>query len=85
MPLDRLAVPSELDGRAGVFRTGRPNTFGVDTDLAALFAWLRRHQDSPRTAVSYGRIVERFYLGSGEQRNRQLTIASFAQARHTSV
>jgi len=63
VPLDRLAVPAELDGRHGDFRaTGKKNTFGVETDLEAIFAWLRRHADSPRTSASYGRIVERFYL-----------------------
>lgn len=62
VPLDRLAVPPEIDGRHGLFRIPGDNTLGVDTDLEAIFAWLRRHQESPRTSASYGRIVERFYL-----------------------
>lgn len=62
VPLDRLSVPLEMDGRRGVFRSDKPNTLGVHTDLEAIFAWLRRHQDSPRTHASYSRIVERFYL-----------------------
>jgi site-specific recombinase XerC len=62
VPLDRLAVPPEIDGRHGLFRIPGDNTLGVNTDLEAIFAWLRRHQESPRTSASYGRIVERFYL-----------------------
>lgn len=62
VPLDRLAVPPELSGRDGVFRALGANTLKVDTDLEAIFSWLRRFDESPRTRASYGLIIERFYL-----------------------
>lgn len=62
VPLDRLAVPPELDGRHGIFRLPTPNTFGAATDLEAIHAWLARYAMSPRTYVAYARSVERFYL-----------------------
>lgn len=62
VPLDRLSVPAQMDGRVGVFRSTEANTLGVDTDLEAIYAWLRRRQDKPRTVEQYGRMLERFYL-----------------------
>ncbi|WP_419187283.1 tyrosine-type recombinase/integrase, partial [Caldimonas tepidiphila] len=62
VPLERLAVPPELSGRHGVFRTHGPNVFGADDDLDAIRKWLQRHAMSPRTHEAYGREVERFYL-----------------------
>lgn len=62
VPLDRLAVPPELDGSRGDFRLEGKNTLGANTDLEAIMAWLRRYEGSPRTQVSNARIVERFYL-----------------------
>lgn len=62
VPLDRLAVPPELDGSRGHFRLEGMNTLGANTDLEAILAWLRRYEGSPRTQVSNARIVERFYL-----------------------
>lgn len=62
VPLDRLAVPPELDGSRGDFRLEGKNTLGANTDLEAILAWLRRYEGSPRTQVSNARIVERFYL-----------------------
>lgn len=62
VPLDRLAVPADLDGRVGTFRSKEANTLGVDTDLEAIYAWLRRRSDKPATIQQYGRLLERFYL-----------------------
>ncbi len=62
VPLDRLAVPAELDGRVGTFRSMEPNTLGVETDLDAIYAWLRRRSDKKATIQQYGRLLERFYL-----------------------
>lgn len=62
VPLDRLAVPTELDGRVGTFRSKEPNTLGVETDLDAIYAWLRRRSDKKATIQQYGRLLERFYL-----------------------
>lgn len=62
MPLQRLAVPPELSGRRGTFRSTGPNTFGADDDLAALQAWLARHATSPETYRTYFHAIEVFYL-----------------------
>lgn len=63
VPLDRLAVPPEIDGRTGTFRSAAPNTLGVENDLDAIYAWLRRPgEEKVRTNKQYGRMLERFYL-----------------------
>lgn len=63
VPLDRLAVPPEIDGRTGTFRSAAPNTLGVENDLQAIYAWLRRPgEEKERTTKQYGRMLERFYL-----------------------
>lgn len=62
VPLDQLAVPAEIDGRVATFRTTEANTLGVTNDLDAIYAWLRRRADKPRTVEQYGRMLERFYL-----------------------
>ena len=62
VPLERLAVPPDVDGRAGVFRVQGPNTFGVNDDLSAVRSWLRRYEDSPRTYRAYLHGVELFVL-----------------------
>ena len=62
VPLERLAVPAELDGRRGVFRLVTPNTLGATTDIEAIHAWLAGYASSRSTYVSYARSVERFYL-----------------------
>jgi integrase len=62
VPLDQLAVPPELSGEDGLFRKHGVNVWEAPTDIDAIFAWMQRHAISPRTATSYGPIVERFYL-----------------------
>jgi len=62
VPLERLAVPPDVDGREGVFRVQGPNTFGVNDDLSAVRSWLRRYEDSPRTYRAYLHGVELFVL-----------------------
>jgi len=62
VPLERLAVLPEIDGREGVFRVKGPNTFGVDDDLAAIKSWLRRYEPTPRTHRAYLHATEVFYL-----------------------
>lgn len=64
VPLDRLAVPPELDGRHGQFRGLAVNTLGAHTDLEAIRTWLRLKGRNETTAENYSRIVERFYLWS---------------------
>ena len=62
VPLERLAVLPEIDGRHGVFRVKGPNTFGVDDDLAAIKSWLRRYEATPRTHRAYLHATDVFYL-----------------------
>lgn len=62
VPLDRLDVPPELDGRHGEFRNHGTNVLGATNDIDAIFKWLARYEDSPKTLMSYGRVAERFYL-----------------------
>jgi len=62
VPLERLAVPPELDGTHGEFRIHDSNTFGAANDMEAIDAWLATRKRSAATARSYPRLVERFYL-----------------------
>lgn len=62
VPLQRLAVPPELSGRRGTFRSTGPNTLGAEDDLAAVQAWLARHATSPETYRTYFHAIEVFYL-----------------------
>jgi len=62
VPLERLAVLPELDGRRGVFRVQAPNTFGAEDDLTAIKCWLRRYEPTPRTHRAYLHAAEVFYL-----------------------
>lgn len=64
VPLELLAVPSELDGRNGMFRTSTPNHLGARNDYEAIQRWLGTYlsSDKVRTLEAYRREVERFYL-----------------------
>jgi site-specific recombinase XerD len=63
-PLELLAVPSELDGRTGMFRTTTPNHLGARNDYEAIMSWLGTFlaAGKVRTLEAYRREVERFYL-----------------------
>lgn len=61
-PLDRFAVPAELNGAAGTFRVNGPNVLGAKNDVDAILGWLQRYRKSARTFASYSLAVERFYL-----------------------
>lgn len=60
-PLERLKVPSHLDGSIGTFRSVQPNTLGASTDLEAIEAWLRSYPNA-NTYDAFKREVERYYL-----------------------
>ena len=62
VPLERLAVLPEIDGRDGLFRVTGANTFGANDDLAAIKCWLRRYEPTPRTHRAYLHATEVFYL-----------------------
>ena len=61
-PLEQLALPSELLGLNGVFRTHQPNTLEANDDLQAITRWLSRYAERPATFRSYRKEVERFVL-----------------------
>lgn len=61
VPLDRLWVPPEIDGRVGTFRLLEENTLGANNDLEAIHAWCKNYPN-PRTLEQYQRVLERFYL-----------------------
>ena len=51
LPLERLRLPDELDGRAGGNRAG-PDVvcqLAAGNDLEAVQAWLAKFHDSPQT------------------------------------
>lgn len=62
VPLDQLAVPSELQGATGEFRSHMANTLGAKDDQQAIQAWLSKHREHPHTYRSYTKEIERFYL-----------------------
>lgn len=63
-PLELLAVPMELDGRNGMFRTTTPNHLGARNDYEAIQSWLGTYLSAgkTRTLEAYRREVERFYM-----------------------
>lgn len=65
VPIERLALPAELDGAAGSNRAigGRPQ-IAACIDLDALKAWLARVTDTPTTFASYRKEAERLLLWS---------------------
>ncbi|MFG6488309.1 phage integrase family protein [Roseateles sp. BYS78W] len=62
LPLEQLAVPRELSGASGVFRSHGPNTLGASNDLEAVEAWLQRFGERSATLRSYRKESERFLL-----------------------
>jgi site-specific recombinase XerD len=62
LPLELLAVPRDLSGATGVFRSHGPNTFGALSDYEAVEAWLQRYGERPSTLRSYRKEAERFLL-----------------------
>lgn len=64
VPLELLAVPAQLDGRSGMFRTTTPNHLGARNDYEAIQSWLGTYlcAGKTRTLEAYRRETERFYL-----------------------
>ncbi|OUL78990.1 integrase, partial [Paraburkholderia hospita] len=62
-PLETLAIPAALDGRAGTNRaTGGHAQIAAANDLDAIRAWLARFADKPATFDSYRKEAERLLL-----------------------
>ncbi len=64
VPLDLLAVPPDLDGSRGTFRSPNPNQLGAQTDLQAIKSYLSSFATAGKIKAfdAYRREVERFYL-----------------------
>jgi site-specific recombinase XerD len=74
VPIESLAVPTEIDGSAG---TNRARNHGLpcslDTDLHAIDAWLAARQHSPHTARAYRREAERLLLWAINDKKKALS------------
>ena len=72
-PLDKLALPDDLDGRNGANRgTGR-RQIGADKDLDAIRAWLSRVASTKNTFENYRKEAERLMLWSIVQLGKPLS------------
>ena len=73
VPLERMAVPIELDGSNGTFRAPPDTcTLSARTDFEAVKSWLELHE-SPTTIRAYRKEAERLMLWAVLERNKALT------------
>lgn len=75
LPLERLRLPNELDGRAGSNRAG-PDVvcqLAAGNDLEAVQAWLAEFHDSPQTLRNYRKEAERLLLWALLERGKPLS------------
>ena len=74
VPMERLLVPSELDGSAGRYRAD-PATCLLDAnnDYEAIEAWLKTKRDSNTTRRSCRKEAERFLLWAVVQKSKPLS------------
>ncbi|MEI2783754.1 MAG: hypothetical protein V9H25_21990, partial [Candidatus Competibacter sp.] len=75
LPLERLCLPDELDGRAGHNRAG-PDVvcqLAANNDLEAVQAWLAEFRDSPQTLRNYRKEAERLLLWALLERGKPLS------------
>lgn len=76
LPLERLALPSPLQGSDGIFRSRLPNTLEAQDDLQAIRRWLARYEERPATMRSYRKEIERFLLWSVGVRRKPVSSTS---------
>ena len=75
LPLERLRLPDDLDGRAGANRAG-PDVvcqLAAGNDLEAVQAWLAEFHDSPQTLRNYRKEAERLLLWALLERGKPLS------------
>jgi integrase len=75
LPLERLHLPDELDGRVGANRAG-PDVvcqLAASNDLQAVQAWLAEFHDSPQTLRNYRKEAERLLLWALMERGKPLS------------
>lgn len=76
-PLERLEVPTTLDGRDGAFRISPFYCrIRANRDLEAVQLWLTQFEGSPNTYHTYRHAVERFYNWILVERKKALSSLS---------
>jgi site-specific recombinase XerD len=73
VPLDKLLIPSPIDGSRGRNRATLRSQLAANDDRSAVLAWLARYLDSPATLASYRKESERLVLWSTIQRGLALS------------
>ncbi len=78
LPLERMPIPTTLDGRHGDNRApdGEKCQLDADNDLRAIQAWLAEFRDSPQTQRSYRKEAERLLLWALLERGKPLSSLS---------
>ena len=73
-PIERVALPRELDGSFGRNRAKTPHSqISAQNDVDAIKAWLARFADTPTTFNSYRKEAERLLLWSVVERGKSLS------------
>ncbi|PIE82840.1 MAG: integrase [Candidatus Contendobacter odensis] len=75
LPLERLQLPQDLDGRTGRNRAGPEVVcqLAANNDLEAINAWLAEYHDSPQTLRNYRKEAERLLLWALLERKKPLS------------
>jgi integrase len=83
VPLELLAVPANLDGTHGAFRSTNPNQYGASNDLQAIVRYLSSYTTAGkhRAFESYRREIERFYLWCILQKKIALSNVTLGEAQ----
>ena len=76
VPLEHLALPSELSGMTGTNRGSQCQLPSVRDDRDAIAAWLTLKGDNPKTRRAYASAVERFLLWLVHEKGRALSSAT---------
>ncbi len=75
VPLERIVIPTHLDGREGINRApaGAIKQIAAEDDLGAVSCWLAEFHDSPHTFRNYRKEVERLLLWAFHERGKPLS------------
>ncbi len=75
VPLERIVIPVDLDGRDGINRApaGTIKQIAAEDDLGAVSCWLAEFHDSPHTFRNYRKEVERLLLWAFHERGKPLS------------
>jgi len=83
VPLEMLAVPANLDGTRGTFRSPNSNQYGANNDMQAIVRYLSSYTTAGkhRAFDSYRREIERFYLWCILQKKVALSSVTLGDAQ----